>query len=273
MITFAGLALALWTPVGARADAVAEKWGQIAKPAIGDAKSIGGAAAGCLQGAAALPADGDGYQVLRLKRNRFYGHPRTIRFVQQLAAAAHAEGIDGILVGDLAQPRGGPMPSGHGSHQNGLDVDIWFRLAPQGLNPDEREAPDPVSMVRNNHINPAAWKPAQARLLELAARRPEVDRIFVNPAIKSHLCHTLRPEQRDWLHTLRPWWGHNEHFHVRLACTEGDPTCEPQRPVPDGDGCGVEVDSWLAQNTILPDKPVHRTSPTLPAACAGLLVR
>jgi penicillin-insensitive murein DD-endopeptidase len=30
----------------------------------------------------------------------------------------------GMLIGDMALPREGPMPTGHRNHQIGLDVDI-----------------------------------------------------------------------------------------------------------------------------------------------------
>ena len=37
----------------------------------------------------------------------------------------------GLLVGDMAQARGGPMLTGHASHQVGLDADIWLTPMPQ----------------------------------------------------------------------------------------------------------------------------------------------
>ena len=42
-----------------------------------------------------------------------------------------ASGLPVFYVGDMAQPRGGPLPFGHASHQTGLDVDIWFTLTPR----------------------------------------------------------------------------------------------------------------------------------------------
>ena len=36
----------------------------------------------------------------------------------------------GFSVGDMSQPRGGPMVTGHSSHQIGLDVDIWLTPMP-----------------------------------------------------------------------------------------------------------------------------------------------
>lgn len=268
----AGVALAcgvVWASAAAAASP--ETWARIRVPASGPAASIGSPAAGCLGGATALPAEGAGFQTLRLERNRFYGHPRTIAFVTGLGAAAAGEGLGTLLIGDLSQPRGGPMAYGHGSHQTGLDVDVWFRLAPAPLDSVEREKPRGLSMVKGAAIDPALWRPAHLRLLELAATSPEVDRIFVNPAIKAEACRSATGD-RAWLAKLRPWWGHDEHFHVRLACTPGDAGCQPQAPVPEGDGCGAELVSWSGKPTILPagDRP-NRRRPTLPAACGGVL--
>lgn len=251
----------------------AADWSPAASPSSGPSAVIGSPAAGCLQGAVPLIEDEHSFQVLRKARNRNWGHPATVSFVADLAAAAKQAGIAGpLLIGDMAQPRGGPMPAGHGSHQNGLDVDIWFRLPAKPLSRAEIEAPRPVTMVNGTNVDRRAWGPAQARLLELAARTPGVDRIFVNPAIKKAACRSVPADgDRDWLRRLRPWWGHDEHFHVRLACPADSPDCEGQKPMPEGDGCGAELESWLTKPTwpAPPSRP-HVQSRPLPEACAGL---
>lgn len=265
--------MALGAASCAQAGSAADPWAAIKVPVAGGAQSFGSPAAGCISGAVALPLDGDGYQVLRPQRNRFWAHPRTVDFVRDLGRHAAMEGFGPFLVGDLSQPRGGPMAFGHGSHQTGLDVDIWFRLPGQPLSADELGQPVGVSMVHGTRINPNTWTDSQMRMLELAARSPEVDRIFVNPPIKAEACRAAKGD-RAWLSKLRPWWGHDEHFHVRLSCTPGDVGCTPQAPVPEGDGCGGELASWNAKSVLLPkeakDKPNHR-NPVLPAACSTLL--
>lgn len=249
-----------------------DAWAATRMPSLGLGQAIGSAAAGCVQGAEALDPEGEGYQVLRPSRHRFWGHPSTVRFVRQLAATAGGEGIRGLLIGDMGQPRGGPMPSGHASHQNGLDVDIWFRLAPTGLKGAEIESPAPLAMVKGAAVDPASWGPAQARLVELAARSEVVERIFVNPAIKQALCQAAPVEGRDWLRKLRPWWGHDEHFHIRLACPPDSPQCEPQKPIPEGDGCGVELESWLTRPTSpAPAAKPHVQARPLPESCLAVM--
>lgn len=265
--------MALGSASCAEAGSADDPWAGIKVPVAGSAQSLGSPAAGCISGAVALPLDGDGYQVLRPQRNRFWGHPRTIDFIRDLGRSVAAEGFGPLLVGDMSQPRGGPMAFGHGSHQNGLDVDIWFRLPGQILPAGELGKPVPVSMVRGTRIDSTTWTTSHLRMLELAARSPEVDRIFVNPPIKAEACRSVKGD-RTWLAKLRPWWGHDEHFHARLSCTPGDLGCTPQAPVPEGDGCGGELTSWNAKPVLLPenakDKPNHRR-PVLPAACATLL--
>src|SRR5579872_3931566 len=108
-------------------------WSRASRPAPGAAAAIGGFAHGCLAGAAELPPDGLGFEVIHLSRRRYFGHPETVGFVERLGARAAAAGLPRFLVGDMAQPRGGPLPYGHTSHQTGLDVDIWFTLGSRAL--------------------------------------------------------------------------------------------------------------------------------------------
>ena len=94
-------------------------------PFPGPPRSIGGYADGCLIGAK-LPLDGPTWQVMRPSRNRNWGHPSLIDFLKRFADNAKGIGWNGLLVGDISQPRGGPMINGHSSHQIGPDADIWF---------------------------------------------------------------------------------------------------------------------------------------------------
>jgi penicillin-insensitive murein endopeptidase len=133
-------AAALWSillavvagPPAPKPGIVAKQWQAQRKPSAGPALSIGTTSCGCLQGAATLPASGPGYEVLRLGRNRRFGHPTLIAYIRRLAAAAASGKLGLVVVGDLSQPRGGPTPSGHRSHQTGLDADIGY-AAPPGV--------------------------------------------------------------------------------------------------------------------------------------------
>ena len=71
-------------------------------------------------------------------------------------------------------------------------------------------------------VNDRLWTPAHTRLLKRAASYPEVERILVNPGIKKKLCDTVTGD-RSWLRKVRPFWGHDYHFHVRIGCQPGSP--------------------------------------------------
>ena len=166
----------------------------------------------------------------------------------------------------------GTAPSGHASHQIGLDVDIWFWLLPNGhpLPAAERETVSALSMVMSDGrtLDSSQWSPQQAQLLRVAAEVEAVERIFVNPAIKQALCRQF--PGAPWLHKLRPWWGHDDHFHVRLRCPAGDAECQVQEPIPPGDGCGADLAWWFTEEA---RKPQPRTSvkTPLPMACDAIL--
>lgn len=269
-------------------------FGAMKGPAPLKARSIGSYAKGCLAGAEALPTDGKTWQVMRLSRNRNWGHPALIKFLEDLARDAPSLGWRGLLVGDLAQPRGGPMVSGHASHQIGLDADIWLTEMPDHrLTTQEREDKSAISMLKgrldvkgaDRSVDPAKWSNARARLIKRAASDKRVARIFVNPAIKKALCEFEKGTgaERDWLRTVRPWWGHHYHFHVRLACPAGSRGCKNQNPPPPGDGCGKELTYWLSDKPWVPKKPkdpnkkqkVYKKRPmelsALPSACKQVL--
>ena len=222
-------------------------WGSPPTPTAAPVEIVGGYNRGCMGGGVTLPLDGPGYLVMRTSRNRYYGHPDLVRFIETLAAELAAQGHPGLLIGDMAQPRGGPMNSGHRSHQSGLDVDIWFLLKPAaGLSAAARESLSAPSLVTPGGGSVADdWSEAQTQALRAAALAPEVDRIFVNAAIKRHLCETEAGD-RSWIGKLRPWWGHDDHFHVRLACPADQTLCEPQPPLPPGDGCDASLDWWFS---------------------------
>src|SRR6188768_3045379 len=124
-------------------------WSTVGTPAPGPTQSIGFYSAGCLQGAQALALDGPGYEAIRISRNRYWGQPVMVEYIQALANKIRVAGQAHLYIGDLGQPRGGPAPSGHASHQVGLDADIWFERQPGARRaPGDREHPRLRSLVR-----------------------------------------------------------------------------------------------------------------------------
>ncbi|HVY21210.1 MAG TPA: penicillin-insensitive murein endopeptidase [Bauldia sp.] len=278
-----GVALVAGGVAGAKDVAVTAKqlFGHVSTPSSGATRSIGFYAKGCLAGAVPLPLDGPNWQVMRLSRNRHWGTPELVTYLERFAADVSKDGWPGLLVGDMSQPRGGPMPTGHASHQIGLDADIWFTPMPDyTMSADEREKKGAVSLLMTGRlsVDPKKWSPLYGRLLKRAVSYPEVERIFVSPAIKKELCETVPPNDHAWLRKLRPWWGHDDHFHVRLTCPPGMAGCDGQDPPPVGDGCDASLDNWFKPPPPPPKTPVKPKPPPpeltladLPKACASVL--
>ncbi|UXU75871.1 MULTISPECIES: penicillin-insensitive murein endopeptidase [unclassified Paracoccus (in: a-proteobacteria)] len=231
-------------------------FGSAPGPTGGAAAAIGFYSKGCVSGAVALPETGPTWQAMRLSRNRYWGHPELVSFLIGLSGAARQAGWQGLYIGDMSQPRGGPMLSGHASHQMGLDADIWM-LPPHSLNlsPAAREKLSSQSVVNKAGTAPSAlWSPAHMAIMRAAARDPRVERIFVDPVAKVAMCQAAGGD-RAWLRKIRPINNHDYHFHVRLRCPAGS-ICQPQDPPPPGDGC-EEAAEWI-RNRIDPSrvKPV-----------------
>jgi penicillin-insensitive murein endopeptidase len=273
VITAALVALML-VPPGLAAQPARELFGAIHAPTSGPATPIGGYAKGCLAGAVQLPSDGPGWQAMRLSRDRRWGTPQLVQYVESLAASARQDGWPGLLVGDMGLARGGPMPSGHASHQIGLDVDIWLKPMPDHtLSAKERESISAVSMLKKGtrNVDPKRFGEAQRMLIYRAAQLPDVARIFVAPGIKRAMC-AITWRDPSFLGKLRPWYGHDDHFHVRLACPAGIASCADQNPPPAGDGCGAELDYWFTDGPYKPVKPSPPlTLADLPKACGAVL--
>ncbi len=243
-------------------------------PAPGPVQIIGSQGGGCIAGAVRLPDDAPGMQTIRGSKSSFWGAPDTIARLQLLARRARASGMSDLYMGDISNPRGGPLAGGHASHQLGIDADIYFDLTsphpPRSV--ADRETLEPASLVipSGRAVDPTRWHPAHIELLRLAAALPETDRILVNPAIKKALCEQVTGD-RYWLRLIRPWWGHSAHFHIRFRCPAGQTQCVQAPPPPPGDGCDATLQWWFDQIGA-PAKPQAKAPPPrLPVACAPIM--
>lgn len=254
--------------------AAKELFGRKPRPAALPAKPIGFYAKGCIAGAVPLPINGSAWQVMRLSRNRNWGHPDLIALLERLAVKAQkSAGWPGLLVGDMSQPRGGPMFTGHSSHQIGLDADIWLTPMPnRQLSREEREETSAVMMVRKDRldIDPTTWTPTHLPVIRAAALEPQVERIFVNAAIKKALCREATGD-RSWLSKVRPMYGHDYHFHVRMKCPAGSTNCEAQAPPAASEGCSAgDLAYWFSDPVLHPKPPVTPPKPKPPMTLADL---
>jgi penicillin-insensitive murein DD-endopeptidase len=256
-------------------------FGALRAPNGGPSHVFGFYAKGCLSGGQALPITGTTWQAMRLSRNRNYGHPQLINAIQRLSQkVVQVASWPGLLIGDISQPRGGPMLTGHASHQIGLDADIWLTPMPKRELPAaERESMVPINVVAAdwNDVDPAKWTPGHLQVIKAAAQLGDVERIFVNPAIKKALCREAGSD-RGWLQKVRPMYGHNYHFHIRIGCPAGETACKAQAPTNAGDGCGADLAYWFSDAVRNPPKPKGPKKPppppmtlsALPAACQAV---
>ncbi len=265
------------------------QFGSVAAGSAGEPDVIGRYTQGCIAGAIQLPETGPTWQAMRLDRNRHWGHPVLIDYIIDLSERASQLGWNGLYVGDMSQPRGGPMTSGHASHQIGLDVDIWM-LAPGRLDltRQEREEISSISVRSNDQrsVN-SNWTDTHMEVLKAAASDPRVDRILVSAAVKVAMCENAGTD-RAWLQRIRPWYQHNYHFHVRLKCPSDALYCLPQRPTVEelsdgGDGCDAGLEWWVTDYADSLTKPAKEAPPSpirgsqdllmsdLPAACGNVL--
>jgi murein endopeptidase len=167
--------------------------------------AIGTHTAGRLAGGVRLPAESADFftwdPVLRRSPNRpwrRWGTDRLVRVVLRVARAYRAAHPDAprMAVGDISRPRGGDFGPrfgyiGHASHQNGLDVDIYYPRA------DGRErAPRWASQ-----INRALSQELVDRFLAQGAQT-----IFIGPNTR-----LTGPAGR-----VQALVNHDNHLHVRL---------------------------------------------------------
>ena len=195
-----------------------------------------------------------------------------IQYLERLGKQAKDAGLPTMLVGDIAMPGGGRFLTGHASHQMGLDADIWLRMGEMSdadaLNSDGKGLL--VVDRKAQRVDDRVWNNHHATLIKLAAQDPLVTRIFVNPAIKVKLCQTAGSD-RNWLQKVRPWYGHDSHFHVRLKCPKDAAYCENQAPVPAGDGCGDELYSWFEPPKLSTGSNKPKLTPPEPFLCQQVL--
>lgn len=284
--------LALFAPLPAMAEDLANQlFGAMKTPSQQDPMPIGSYAKGCAAGLVQLPETGPSWQAMRLSRNRNYGQPVLVEFLKDLSVDAQKIGWAGLYIGDMSQPRGGPMTSGHASHQIGLDADIWM-LPPKRLDLSRKERENissiPVRSADQRSVT-ENFTPRHAALLKAAASDKRVDRVFVAAAVKIEMCKTATRADKKWLQKIRPVAGHDTHFHVRLKCPKGAKFCETQTPTVSelskgGNGCDDTLMYWVSDAYLNPPKPTKPSKPAphvrgpreytmadLPAQCQDVL--
>ncbi len=267
---FLAIVLMLASPAGAETLA-AKLFAAQRTPSNQQPMPVGTYAQGCAAGNVQLPESGPTWQAMRLSRDRNWGNSALVSYLEDLSAAVTRFGWRGLYIGDMGNPRGGPMNSGHASHQTGLDADVWF-LPPTRLTLSvaerEKVSSIPIRSADQLSVN-ANYNDSYREVLKAAASDPRVDRIFVAAAIKIEMCRTATPADTRWLQRIRPAAAHEDHFHVRLKCPAGSSLCQTQTPsVSDlskgGNGCDATLAWWVSDEYLHPKPAPKPTTPPPP---------
>jgi penicillin-insensitive murein endopeptidase len=242
-------------------------------------ESIGTYNNGCFANGEKLPFSGNGYEVVKIERKRFYGNPELVKFIGDLGNTFEKKYNKKLLISDLSQENGGPMHGDHASHQIGLDVDIWNSFLPQrqiltnkqrnNLKANEIVKSDGKTLTKN-------WSEANEIAIINAATDERVDRIFVNPAIKNRFCKMYPKNANQY--KIRAWWGHDKHFHVRLKCPKNSPDCTIENKLDIADnGCKPEQLNWWLSGEAYAELKKNKATKTkkfekkLPERCIGVV--
>lgn len=202
-------------------------------------EAVGKHSRGRLLNAALLPMEGPGFVKIQRLRKRHYGTDELVVALKAIGAryAALYPGEARIQVGDMSGPKGGSLGR-HGSHENGLDVDVAMIAVGEKEQDPDREGFD-ESFVHGKSVSSRFDLERNWALVSLAVGSAGVGRMFLDRSIKKAFCarYGQDPANEETLRKLRPQKRHNDHFHLRLDCPPDDHRCRPQTPPPAGSGC------------------------------------
>ena len=172
------------------------------------------------------------------------------------------------------------MLTGHTSHQIGLDADIWLTPMPdRQLSPEEREELSPTKVVAadGEDVNPKVWTPGHGAVIRAASGDADVERIFVNAAIKKALAGTPVQTAPGYKRCARGGITIITSTFV-FAVLPTILIVRVSRRHRPGDGCGEELDWWFTDAVLHPKpEPPDPRKPEikmadLPPACRQVLM-
>ena len=168
---------------------------------------------------------GPGFEKINPKRNHHYGSGLLVKLLEK-SAVEFRKSYDpnsNIYINALSKRKGGRLGR-HSSHQSGLDADIAYLDKEKGW----REVVDSKSQLAEDfdlERNFAYFK--------LLVETGYVNRIFVDKAVKLAMCQWAEKnkqmdQSKEVLTHLRPYKGHDDHFHLRLKCSPYYSRCRNQ---------------------------------------------
>ncbi len=225
-------------------------------------RAVGFFTNGSIQDSVTISNEGPGFVKIFRLRERGYGTASLIRMLELAAAGWRREFPigDRIQIGDSGDHNGGYI-SGHGSHQNGLDVDIAYLNRSHVERDPNTNGPGGYmeQFVSGGKVTANFDIARNWGLMKHLVAQGNVGRIFVDSVIKKTFCSqaaALDPalpaaRRTEVLRRLRPYQNHADHLHLRLKCPPNHPKCVEQSEPPSGSGCAstssVRVDEYTEE--------------------------
>jgi len=174
-----------------------------------------------------LPSSGIGYTVLQLTRDvgHIFGTTEMIDMLEATAAEMENRypGRDRMQVEDLSAREGGDIDP-HGSHENGLDVDIgYFKNDGQEYVPTRSDPYAPPMVLANGTLSPNFDVARNWEFVKALHRHGNVQAIFIDTKLKAALVAHARSKGETTkyarvISTMVHVENHQDHLHVRLNC-------------------------------------------------------
>ena len=212
--------------------------------AVQASEAIGYYSSGSIKGAESIQDRGTPIRKLFVQRGRFFGTQQIQDIISNAADFVRQEFPESevLQVGDISNKNGGLIKE-HGSHQNGLDADLVY-LTRNGKLQSQTAAYWQEEFVKSGVVTSNFNTERNLALFKHLIMESEVERIFVDAAIKKHFCSYARKnnllndfETTETLRRLRVEKLHTNHFHMRIKCPTTDLKCKTQSAVPAGTGC------------------------------------
>lgn len=211
-------------------------------------KAVGFYTDGKIEKATLLPEKGEAFQQVYTERDTHWGTGMIVSMIENASEYLVTKWYPGtvVMIGDVAKKFGGDIGT-HASHQSGLDADIPY-IGNKGFD----------RVIANGEVKSSFDYMKNWQFLRLIANQKIVqdgrtttvlNRVFMNPVIHKGFCAWAQksdllknPLDQEIMSRIRPWEGHDKHFHVRLKCSPHYPACrnqqEPAKFNPN-DPCGL----------------------------------
>jgi penicillin-insensitive murein DD-endopeptidase len=190
---------------------------------------------GVLTAATELPPSGPGYARYRPFGSRNFGTPTLVRAIERAAVQVETLAPDGkrLLIGDLSAKIGGKV-SGHASHRTGRDVDLLYyantldgvpvtspgfiHFASDGLARTPSGGYLQLDARREWLLIRALLTDPEAEVLWIFVSR-DIEAIVTDYALSIGEPAELVSRAIRVLYQPRDSANHDDHIHVRVACT------------------------------------------------------